>query len=67
MPYREQARLARKQVEESKFRAGFLPRGHPYSKLPTWVPYWMAKLFMWILNEDYSSSAKGKKRGRRKS
>ncbi|MCK0197711.1 hypothetical protein MWN34_12380 [Ancylobacter sp. 6x-1] len=46
----DRARAARMDVIQSRRRGGYLPKGHPYSILPTWVPYPVAIFFMWIVD-----------------
>jgi len=55
MSWREKAQAARLDVKRSERRGGFLPKGHPYSILPSWVPYGLARLFMWVIVQDKPS------------
>ncbi len=56
------AQRARDDVRRAQRRGGYLPPGHPYSKLPTWVPYPLAKFIMDMVTPLDSTSSRKRKR-----
>lgn len=44
------AEQARKEAKRAKFMGRPLPKQHPYAVIPTWVPFWVARLLSPVVN-----------------
>ncbi|MBS7540744.1 hypothetical protein [Ancylobacter lacus] len=56
------AQRARDEVRRAQRRAGYVSPENPYSKLPTWVPYPLARLIMAIIMPANDTGPRKRKR-----
>lgn len=54
----------RREIESSKKRGGYLPESNPYSVAPRWMPYFLARMFQWVMAANDNKPVRKRKRRR---